>query len=112
MIRVDKLYESVSLKASVTERAFVDKLNSSISEIYNKCKLNPETEYEEMPRATSVKDTLDIDSRYLDSIHDNIIYLVTGNNDSKSEAIRKYREADTSVWNDNSKNRRLKRRSW
>ena len=54
----------------------------------------------------------DIDKRYSESIHDNIIYLITGSADFKSEAIRKYREANLSVWNDTSKGRKLNRRSW
>ena len=112
MINVNSLYSSFALNSDVKERVFLEKLNNTINELYVNCNLNPLTPYSEMPKALTINDTLDIDERYYGSIYDNIAYLLFSNNDFKSEAIRKYREVNSSIYREHAKGKKLSARSW
>jgi len=111
MINALDIFESVSLKVSISEREFIDKINLTLNEMASEYKFNNDKDNEKTVVYT-VDENIDIDDRYLSAIVDNILYLSSGNADFKSEFIRKAKAADLSIYRENTKGRKLVRRSW
>jgi hypothetical protein len=102
------IYESVNLINPLSQRKFLENLNSTLIEI----KSSYETQHKELIEISSINDTVDIETLYKDCIIDNILFLATRNNEFKGEFIRKARDVSLNVWNKKAKGIKLKKRGW
>ena len=111
MINTLDIYERISLKLSMSERDFIDNLNNTLNEMKSSCNLNS-TDKNYLPIVYTINDNIDVDDRYTPAIIDNIIYIKSNNNEFKAEFVRKMKEANNSIWNDNAKGRKFPRKGW
>lgn len=107
-----KLYEKVSLIVPIEQRRFFNLLEDSVNELlstYNKYVTMDDCEF---AYPTKLTDDCVILPLYYDAIADNILFYAGKGDTYKSEFVRKARLAYLHYWNDDAKNRRIRRMRW
>lgn len=107
-----KIYEKVNFVTKITERAFLNYIDDSITEleaVHGKFLYEEGTHYK-APHALS--DPLPVRKLYHGVLADNVLFLAGAGEHHKSEALRKARLAYNKYWHDNAKGRRIRRVGW
>ena len=107
-----EIYEKVSLITPIEQRKFFNYFEDSVNELqslYGSFVFIDNAEYTPPERLTDDNVVLPL---YHNSIVDNILFFETGDENYKSEFIRKSRDAYKKYWNDNAKGRRIRRMRW
>lgn len=109
-----EIFEKVNLKVPLEQRRFFNYYNDTIEELnslYSDYVLEHGSEFAPIG---SICDPYVVLPRYASAIVDNILYLSGFDKDgtSKSEFLRKAENAHLSYWNENAKNKRIKRMRW
>lgn len=106
------IYEKVSLVLPLEQRRFLNFFDDTVNELlsmYNGFVIEKGKEYR-MPK--TLEDETAVLPLYAPAIVDNILFMATGEQNYKVEALRKSRDAWLKYWNDNAKGRKLKGMEW
>lgn len=106
------IFEKVNLIMPIEQRRFFNYFDDTVKELqamYGDFVLEKDADYIPPVAITDISAVLPL---YAGAIVDNIIFLAGGDNDRKSEFIRKARYAYLKYWNDNAKGRKIKSRGW
>ena len=107
-----EIFEKVNLVIPLEQRRFFNYFNDTVNELntlYDGFVFDSEEEYTP-PQILS--DSVQVLPLYHNSIVDNILFLAGQPETYKSEFIRKSRLAYLKYWNDNAKDRRIRRMRW
>lgn len=109
-----QIYENINILVPMEQRRFLDFYNQTILELCSTYSNYVLKNGKSFSPVESLSDDSVILPLYDDSILDNIIYL-SGNDKTgvlKSEFLRKSSNAHTTYWNENAKNKHIKRARW
>ena len=107
-----EIFEKVNLKVPIEQRRFFNYFEDTVNELqtlYSGFVFVKDAEYQP-PKTLSDENV--VMPLYASAIVDNIIFLASGEENYKSEFIRKSRDAWLKYWNDNAKGRRLRSVRW
>lgn len=107
-----EIFEKVNHIMPIEQRRFFNYFEDTVNELqsmYSDFVFEKDTEYQP-PKALSDKNV--VLPLYHNSIVDNIAFLLGGEENRKSEFIRKSRDAYLKYWNDNAKGRKMRSRRW
>ncbi len=106
------IYEKVSLKTPIEQRAFFNYYDDSVKELLSLYDLViVEGKTYEAPTVDLYSDNVVL-PLYHNAIVDNILFAVSGDANYKSEFIRKSKDAYLKYWNDKAKGKRQRRMRW
>jgi hypothetical protein len=108
-MEVLEIYESVNLIEPLSQRKFIEFLNSTLMEIATN---SLKTVNDELMPVNNINNTINIDMLYKDCIVDNILFLTTRNGEYKAEFLRKLNNVSLTLWNKRAKGSKLKRKVW
>ena len=110
---INEIYERVLITAPVDTNTFIIHLNTTIDELLNKY----DDKYVLTPEAVSVHvtgmdDGLNVYDEYMTPITDNIIFLITGDGNRKTDYVAHAEYAKKRVWRKIHTERHLRREVW
>ena len=107
-----EIFEKVNLVVPIEQRKFFNYFEDTVNELqslYRDFVLIKDTEYTPPESLTDDNVVLPL---YHNSIVDNILFLAGMGETYKGEFIRKSKDAFLKYWNDNAKDRRIRRMRW
>ena len=109
---IREIFEKVNLIIPMEQRVFFNYFEDTVNELqslYRDFVFEKEAEY---TPPKSLSDDNVVLPLYHNSIVDNILFFAEQGEQYKSEFIRKSRDAYLKYWNDNAKDRRIRRMRW
>lgn len=107
-----EIFEKVNLVTPIEQRRFFNFFVDTVAELqalYDGFVFEKNTEFKPPTALTDKNIVLPL---YHNAVADNIIFLENGEEERKSEFIRKSRLAFLKYWNDNAKGRKMRRLEW
>ena len=113
-MNIIKIYERVTQTTAVDESSFIMYLNETVNELIGKYRpryvILPDTVFTEVE---SIDDTLNVYDFYAQCITENIIFLITGDQNKKMEFINHAQQAYIAVYRELGRTRvESQMRSW
>ena len=96
---IKDIYETVEMTSACSQPKFLSYLDTTVKSLIAKYGVKRVIEDRAYVKPTSISDDLPVKAEYLNAIVDNILYLVTGNPDFKTDYIAEAEYAYKTVWN-------------
>lgn len=108
-----EMYEKINLKTPIEQRKFFNYYDDSVNELISLYgeRFTIEEEAFETPTTDLYGDNVVL-PLYHNAIVDNILFMISGESDYKSEFVRKSKDAYLKYWNDRAKGVRQRRMRW
>ena len=105
---VQEVYDKVTLSADCHQADFLTHFDTSVRAILakygSKYVLLPESQY---TRPSGIYDTVPVYEEYMNAIVDNILFLLTGNPDRKTDYVAEADDAYKTVWHEKMRGKRF-----